>query len=140
MTLQKIRKLEAIADLWPLALIAVLAAALAVGLFSPGDAAAATATTGATAAPGTPLAAAPRLAPGVKPQAGYEAPTERLMVANPTPIFSDLDHTSAQTGRLDTVGAPVTVLAKVKGYDWLLVGKDGVGIGYVPRSLLTPRG
>jgi hypothetical protein len=34
-------------------------------------------------------------------------------------------------------GQPVEVLAQPKGYDWLLVGRNGTGIGYVPRSVVT---
>jgi len=35
-------------------------------------------------------------------------------------------------------GQPVEVLGQPKGYDdWLLVGRNGTGIGYVPRSDLT---
>jgi len=90
-----------------------------------------------TAAPAAP-AATPKLAANVKPAAGYEAPTERLVTAVSTPIFADLNPLGQTTGQLDRAGAPVTVLAKVRGYDWVLVGKDGVGIGYVPRSLLKP--
>lgn len=81
----------------------------------------------------------PRLAANVKPPpAPLVRPAERLVVANPTPIFSDLSETSTATGHLDRVGQPVQTIAEVKGWDWLLVGKDGVGIGYVPRSLLMP--
>ncbi|HTK34423.1 MAG TPA: hypothetical protein VL358_03940 [Caulobacteraceae bacterium] len=90
-----------------------------------------------TTAPAAP-AVTPKLAANVKPAAGYEAPTERLVTAVSTPIFADLNPLGQTTGQLDRVGAPVTVLAKVRGYDWVLVGKDGVGIGYVPRSLLKP--
>ena len=81
-------------------------------------------------------AVTPKLAPGVKAQAGYEASSERLVVANPTPIYSDIMSSSAQTGQLDRVGEPVNVLAKVKDWDWVLVGRDGTGIGYVPTDLL----
>lgn len=85
-------------------------------------------------------AVSPKLAPGVKPQAGYEASTEKLVVANPTPIFSDITFTASQTGHLDKIGEPVNVLAKVKNWEWVLVGKDGEGIGYVPDDLLKPAG
>ena len=83
-------------------------------------------------------AVTPKLAPGVKAQAGYEASAERLLVANPTPIFSDILSTAPQTGQLDRIGEPVNVLAKVKDWDWVLVGRDGTGIGYVPTDLLIP--
>jgi hypothetical protein len=35
-------------------------------------------------------------------------------------------------------GQPVETLAKLRGYDWLLVGNKGEGIGYVPMSMLVP--
>jgi hypothetical protein len=92
----------------------------------------------ATAALAQGQSVSPKLAPGVKPQAGYEATTEKLVVANPTPIFSDIMPTSSQTGQLDKIGEPVNVLAKVKDWEWVLVGKDGQGIGYVPDDLLEP--
>ena len=95
---------------------------------------------GLAAATPAPAAApvSPKLAQGVKPQAGYEQLTERLVVANPTPIYSDILVTSPHTGELDKVGEPVNAIAKVKDWDWVLVGRDGVGIGYVSRDLLTP--
>jgi len=34
-------------------------------------------------------------------------------------------------------GQAVDALAKVKDYDWILVGKNGIGIGYIPMSRLT---
>lgn len=34
-------------------------------------------------------------------------------------------------------GQPVEVLAKLKGYDWLLIGNGREGIGYVPISALS---
>lgn len=83
-------------------------------------------------------AVTPKLAPGVKAQAGYVANTQHLVVANPTPIFSDITFTASQTGQLDKIGQPVNVLAQVKDWDWVLVGKDGTGIGYVPTDLLMP--
>jgi len=41
------------------------------------------------------------------------------------------------TGQLKR-GDHVEVLAKVKGWEWALVGKDGTGIGYVTISMLSP--
>jgi hypothetical protein len=35
-------------------------------------------------------------------------------------------------------GQAVDVLAKAKGYDWILVAKNGVGVGYIPLSRLSP--
>jgi hypothetical protein len=85
-------------------------------------------------------AAAPRLADGVKRQAGYEAPPRRYVLATPTPIFTDTSPYSMPNGSLDQVGQPVEALAKVQGWEWILVGRNGVGVGYVPISLLTTTG
>lgn len=83
----------------------------------------------------------PKLAPGVKPQAsGYESTTTKYVVGNPTPIFSDITFTASQTGQLDKLNEPVNVLAQVKNWDWVLVGQNGEGIGYVPTDLLKPVG
>jgi len=35
-------------------------------------------------------------------------------------------------------GDRVEALAKVKGWDWILVGKGGTGVGYVATSMLSP--
>ena len=35
-------------------------------------------------------------------------------------------------------GQPVETLAKLRGYDWFLVGNKGEGIGYLPMSMLVP--
>ena len=79
-----------------------------------------------------------KLAPGVAKAAGYEAPATTYIVANSTNIYSG--HTFVDTkvtGELKR-GDRVDVLAKVKGWDWVLVGKDGTGIGYVSISMLSP--
>jgi len=83
-----------------------------------------------------------KLAPGViKASEGYEsAPVQTYIVANPTSIFGNhFYYDSKVTGELK-LGEKVQPLAKVKGYDWVLVGKNGQGIGYVPISMLAPEG
>jgi hypothetical protein len=83
--------------------------------------------------------AEPKLAAGVaKAPEGYEAPATKYIVANPTDVYSDhFIYGGKVLGQLKR-GEAVDALAKVKGYDWVLVGKNGVGIGYVPISLLAP--
>ena len=79
-----------------------------------------------------------KLAPGVAKAEGYETPATTYIVANSTNIYSG--HTFVDTkvtGELKR-GERVQVLAKVKGWDWALVGKDGTGIGYVSISMLSP--
>ena len=80
-----------------------------------------------------------KLAPGVtKAPEGFETPTATYVVANPTNIFNNhFYYDTKVTGELKR-GEHVQALAKVKGYDWVLVGKNGTGIGYVPISMLAP--
>ena len=80
-----------------------------------------------------------KLGPGVtKAAEGFETPATTYIVANPTSIFADHSYFGTKvTGELKR-GERVEALAKVKGYDWVLVGKNGVGLGYVPISMLSP--
>jgi hypothetical protein len=80
-----------------------------------------------------------KLAPGVtKAPEGFETPNATYVVANPTNIFNNhFYYDTKVTGELKR-GEHVQALAKVKGYDWVLVGKNGMGIGYVPISMLAP--
>ncbi len=79
-----------------------------------------------------------KFAPNVVKSDGYETPPASYIVANPTNIFADKSfYNGAVTGELKR-GDKVEALAKVKGYDWILVGKDGTGIGYVAISMLSP--
>ena len=79
-----------------------------------------------------------KLAPGVVKAAGYEAPAMTYIVANSTNIYSGPSLVDTKvTGELKR-GDRVEVLAKVKGWEWALVGKDGTGIGYVSISMLSP--
>lgn len=83
-----------------------------------------------------------KFAPGViKAAEGFEtAPVQTYIVANPTNIFGNhFYYDSKVTGELK-LGDKVQPLAKVKGYDWVLVGRNGQGIGYVPISMLAPEG
>lgn len=79
-----------------------------------------------------------KFAPGVVQAPGYETPPASYIVANPTSVYSDHSfYGTMVTGELKR-GDHVDALAKVKGYDWVLVGKDGMGIGYVSISMLSP--
>jgi hypothetical protein len=69
---------------------------------------------------------------------GYETATTNYIVANPTNIFSNhFYYDTKVTGELKR-GEHAQPLAKVKGYDWVLVGRNGMGLGYVPISMLAP--
>ena len=80
-----------------------------------------------------------KLAAGVtKSHEGYETPATQYIVANPTSIYSDHSFFGTKvTGELKR-GEHVDALAKVKGWDWVLVGKGGTGTGYVSISMLSP--
>jgi hypothetical protein len=80
----------------------------------------------------------PKLAPNVKLQAAYEAPpTTPLYVGNPTDIHTDITPYAPVVAPLNTVGERINPIAKVKDWDWYLVGRDGVGIGYVAGNMLS---
>ena len=79
-----------------------------------------------------------KFGPNVVKAPGYETLATTYIVANPTSVYSDHSFYGTQvTGELKR-GEHVNVLAKVKGWDWVLVGKDGTGIGYVSISMLSP--
>ena len=80
-----------------------------------------------------------KLAPGIaKATEGYETPTTTYIVANSTNVYSGHSfYDTKVTGELKR-GDHVDVLAKVKGWEWAPVGKDGTGIGYVSISMLSP--
>ena len=70
---------------------------------------------------------------------GYEAPSAKYLVAVPTNLYiSPYIYPGTVNSTKLTPGQAVDILAKAKGYDWMLVGKNGVGIGYVPLSRLVP--
>lgn len=79
-----------------------------------------------------------RLAAGVVKAAGYETIDTKYVVANGTSIYSDHAFHSMPLGSELKRGDRIDVLAKVKGWDWVLVGKEGTGIGYVSISMLSP--
>jgi len=80
-----------------------------------------------------------KIAAGVVKATGYETPPAKgYVVANSTNVFNDhAVYGTDVTGQL-RLGEKVEALAKVKGWDWMLVGKEGTGIGYVPISMLAP--
>ena len=80
-----------------------------------------------------------KIAAGVVRAPGYETlPAKGYIVANSTNVLSDhAVYGTGVTGQLK-LGEKVEALAKVKGWDWILVGKEGTGIGYVPISMLAP--
>jgi uncharacterized protein YgiM (DUF1202 family) len=79
-----------------------------------------------------------KFASGVVKAPAYETPATNYIVANSTNVYSD--HSFFDTKVMGELkrGERVDVLAKVKGWEWVLVGKDGTGIGYVSISMLSP--
>ena len=86
-----------------------------------------------------PTIPAPKLAPNVKPQPAYEAPPPALYVGAPTSIHTDITPYSPRLAELDRIGEKLTPIAKVKDWDWYVVARDGVGIGYVAGPMLSQR-
>ena len=78
-----------------------------------------------------------KLADGVKRYSAYDPVATKYVVANATDIYADTTQSSKVTGHLDR-GQQVVALAKPKDWDWILVGKDGVGIGYISRGVIAP--
>jgi|SRR5882672_5689234 len=81
-----------------------------------------------------------RLANDVVPAPfGYETTTTKYVVAEPTPLYiSPYIYPGSVNNTKLKPGEAVESLAKAKGYDWILVGKNGIGIGYIPISRLAP--
>jgi hypothetical protein len=70
---------------------------------------------------------------------GFETVATKYVAARPTDIYISPFIWGGKVKNVHfAAGQPIEILAKPKGYDWLLVGKDGAGIGYVPLSVLAP--
>jgi hypothetical protein len=70
---------------------------------------------------------------------GYEAVTGKYVTAKPTDLYiSPFVWAGKVMGVHLNAGAPVEVLARAKGYDWLIVGKNGMPLGYIPSAALSP--
>jgi len=84
-------------------------------------------------------AASPPLAAGVQPAPDF-APTQKAyVVTNATPLYRTPAYGSDNTtGVTLERGARPQILGEADAGLYLLVGRDGRGIGYAPRSLLCP--
>jgi hypothetical protein len=80
-----------------------------------------------------------RLAKDVAPAPfGYEAVTAKYVVVEETPLYvSTFTYLGKANDTTLKPGQAVNAIAKAKNYDWILVGQNGVGIGYVPLSNLA---
>jgi hypothetical protein len=81
-----------------------------------------------------------RLANNIVPAPfGYEAVATQYVIAEATPLYvSPYIFPGTVNKEQLKPGQAVDALAKAKTYDWILVGKGGIGIGYIPISRLTP--
>jgi len=80
-----------------------------------------------------------RLAPGVDLADGYDSAGGRYRARNAANLRGGPTTASAIVGKLKK-GEEIDSLARVHGANWLLAGRDGVGIGYVAGSLVSPVG
>lgn len=70
---------------------------------------------------------------------GFEPVTGKYVTRKATDLYiSPFIWAGKVIGVHLNAGQPVEILAKLKGYEWFLVGNRGEGIGYVPISLLVP--
>jgi hypothetical protein len=93
-----------------------------------------------TAAPALAQTAVhPVLATGVMPAPQYIPAQGDYVVTNATPLYRQpVFRSGTETGVALQRGEHPKVLAETDGGLWLLIGKDGKGIGYAPRSLMCP--
>lgn len=70
---------------------------------------------------------------------GYEPVTSKFVVAEETPLYvSPFIYPGTVNKTKLKPGQPINVIAKVRDFDWFLVGQNGVGIGYVPMERVAP--
>ena len=70
---------------------------------------------------------------------GYDPVTARYVVTETTPLYvSPYIYPGTVDKTKIAAGQPINVIAKVRDYDWYLVGRNGVGIGYVPMERVAP--
>lgn len=93
----------------------------------------------ATAALAQDQIAHPTLAPGIAKQPAYIKPQGQYVVTNGTPLYKQPYWTpGSETGVELKRGDRPDVIAETDEGLWLLIGKNGQGIGYAPRSLMCP--
>ena len=69
----------------------------------------------------------------------YTAPKASSFVTSiQTPIFTTTSFNQPATEARLQLGDPLQVLADTDEGRWVLVGRGGVGIGYVARSMICP--
>jgi hypothetical protein len=71
---------------------------------------------------------------------GYVSVTAHYVAAQPTALYISpfIWAGKVQGGAHLDAGQAVDAIAKPKNYDWLLVGRNGMPLGYVPLAMLKP--
>lgn len=80
-----------------------------------------------------------RLASGVDLAQAYDGASGRYTARSTVNLRSGPSTRSAIVGKLRP-GDEVDALARVHGANWLLAGRDGVGVGYVSETVVRPVG
>jgi hypothetical protein len=69
---------------------------------------------------------------------GYERVTAKYVTTKQTDVYiSPFIWGGKVMGARFAAGQPLEVVARPKGYDWLLVGRNGTTLGYVPLSVVA---
>jgi hypothetical protein len=80
-----------------------------------------------------------RLAAGVVRAATYTPPKATNYVTSiETPVFTTTSFNQPAAALRLRQGDPVVALAETDEGHWVLVGRNGVGVGYVARSTICP--
>jgi hypothetical protein len=80
-----------------------------------------------------------RLSPGVGWAAAYEPAPASYTVVRDVDIRESPSADARYVGRLYR-GNHMDAIARVRGTRWVLVGRDGYGVGYVSEDALAPNG
>lgn len=80
----------------------------------------------------------PRLASGVEKADAYHAPSQKYLAAFDQPVYAEMNVYGRATDQTVKRGQRLDVIAYASRGNWLLVGRNGEGFGYIPRSMATP--
>ncbi len=78
-----------------------------------------------------------RLASGVDLAGGYDGLSGRYQAPKAANLRAGPSTAAAIVGKLRP-GERIDALARVSGTNWLLAGRDGVGVGYISESVVRP--
>lgn len=80
-----------------------------------------------------------RMASGVELQPSYDGASGRYTAPRTANLRGGPSTSSPIVGKLQP-GEGIDALARVRGSNWLLAGRDGVAIGYVSETVVRPSG